>query len=145
MRRNIYRHFKRIWFKWSCRFKSKKKPKEFDRLREHGRRIFHHKDATSEILRETVINYEKDAIKSSKAGAYLAGIIALGAALEGTLILICLQSTPLAKAAFKEIEKEDIRKLIPKETKRKAMQKIQPHGVLRHWYRFVPKLAEYKT
>lgn len=83
-----------------------KKPKEFDRLREHGRRIFHHKDDTSEVLRETIINYEKDAIKSSKAGAYLAGIIALAAALEGTLILMCLKSSLLAEEAFKKIEKK---------------------------------------
>ncbi|RUR17190.1 hypothetical protein ELY21_11520 [Legionella sp. km535] len=100
-----------------------KKPREFDRLREHGRRIFHHKDATSEILRETVINYEKDAIKSSKAGAYLAGIIALAAALEGTLILICLKSTPLAEAAFKEIEKQDIKEADTKRNKKKGNAK----------------------
>ncbi|RUR14760.1 hypothetical protein ELY21_15365 [Legionella sp. km535] len=97
--------------------------REFDRLREHGRRIFHHKDATSEILRETVINYEKDAMKSSKAGAYLAGIIALAAALEGTLILICLKSTPLAEAAFEEIEKQDIKETDTKRNKKKGNAK----------------------
>lgn len=83
-----------------------KKPKEFDRLREHGRRIFHHQDATSAVLREAIINYEKDAIKSSKSGAYLTGIIALAAALEGTLTLVCMKFSELAKIKFLEVNKK---------------------------------------
>lgn len=77
-----------------------KNPKKFEQLREQGRRIFHHKDALPEAIKETIIHYERDAVKASKAGAYLSGIIALGSALEGILTLVCIQFIDQAQKIF---------------------------------------------
>ncbi len=67
-------------------------PKEFESLRERGRRAVFHKKDTVEALREVVLHYEEEARKAAQAQAYSAAIVALGSGLEGILILRCLKS-----------------------------------------------------
>lgn len=66
--------------------------KEYDRLRERGRRSFFHKDEFKHALIDTIKRYERDAAASAEAGAFTAAITLLGAAAEGLLLLRCLRS-----------------------------------------------------
>lgn len=68
------------------------KRKEFDRLRERGRRTVFHSDETIVILKNSILHYEEQAQQAASSGAYLAAITALGSGLEGLLLLRCLQS-----------------------------------------------------
>ncbi len=73
-------------------------PAEYKRLRERGRRALVHSDEFVLALRDVVKRYEDDARKAAGAGAYYAAIVILGAALEGLLVLRCLQSKTKALA-----------------------------------------------
>lgn len=67
-------------------------PIEFDRLRERGRRSVFQKDEIVPILKDIVIQHERDAGRAASAGAYSAAVTSLGAGLEGLLLLRCLRS-----------------------------------------------------
>lgn len=67
-------------------------PEEFDRLRERGRRSLHHKSEDVRALKDIVVRHEEEASRVASAKAYTAGVILLGAALEGLLLIRCLRS-----------------------------------------------------
>ena len=71
-------------------------PDEFDRLRERGRRSVHHKVEVIPALKDIVVRHEEEASRAASATAYAAGVILLGAALEGVLLIRCLRSKPKA-------------------------------------------------
>lgn len=66
--------------------------KEFDRLRERGRRSIFHKDEHVRVLKDIVVRHEEEASRAASAKAYTAGVILIGAALEGLLLIRCLRS-----------------------------------------------------
>lgn len=65
---------------------------EFDRLRERGRRSLFHKSEHVQVLKDIVIRHEEEAFRAASAKAYTAGVILIGAALEGLLLIRCLRS-----------------------------------------------------
>ncbi len=65
---------------------------EFDRLRERGRRSLFHKDEHVRVLKDIVVRHEEEASRAASAKAYTAGVILIGAALEGLLLIRCLRS-----------------------------------------------------
>lgn len=67
-------------------------PKEFDRLRERGRRSVAHKNEIELIVRDIIVRYEKDVKRAADANAYSAAVVCLGAGLEGLLLLRCYRS-----------------------------------------------------
>ena len=71
-------------------------PEEFDRLRERGRRSLHHKGEDIPALKDIVVRHEEEASRTASAKAYTAGIILLGAGLEGLLLIRCLRSKRMA-------------------------------------------------
>jgi hypothetical protein len=75
----------------------KSDPKEYDRLRERGRRTVFHKDDLKEALQDVVQRYERDARRAAAAEAYSAAITLLGAGLEGLLLLRCIRSKKKAQ------------------------------------------------
>lgn len=66
--------------------------REFDRLRERGRRSVFHKNELVPCLADTVKRYEVEARAAAGAKAYTAAVALLGAALEGLLLLRCLRA-----------------------------------------------------
>lgn len=68
------------------------RPEEFDRLRERGRRSLHHKGEDIPALKDIVVRHEEEASRAASAAAYAAGVLLLGAALEGLLLIRCLRS-----------------------------------------------------
>ncbi|PIG09390.1 hypothetical protein [Comamonas sp. 26] len=66
--------------------------REFDRLRERGRRALFHKKELIPSLADTVKRYEIEARAAAGANAYTAAVTLIGAALEGLLLLRCLSS-----------------------------------------------------
>lgn len=64
----------------------------FEKIRERGRRAAFHKAETTSALVDTVIRYEDEARLAAGAGAYTAAVVLMGSALEGLLLLRCLQS-----------------------------------------------------
>jgi hypothetical protein len=66
--------------------------REYDRLRERGRRSFFHKDEFIRALVDTIKRYEREASASAAAGAFTAAVTLLGASVEGLLLLRCLRS-----------------------------------------------------
>jgi len=65
---------------------------EFDRLHERGRRSLHHKNEHIRVLKDIVVRHEEEAFRAASAKAYTAGVILIGAALEGLLLARCLRS-----------------------------------------------------
>ena len=65
---------------------------EFDRLHERGRRSLHHKSEDVRALKDIAVRHEEEASRAASAKAYTAGVILLGAALEGLLLIRCLRS-----------------------------------------------------
>jgi hypothetical protein len=65
---------------------------KFDRLRERSRRSVFHRHEYVRALRDVVTRYEEDARKAASAGAFSAAVTALGAGVEGLLLLRCLRS-----------------------------------------------------
>lgn len=65
---------------------------EFERLRERGRRSLHHESENILALKDIVVRHEEDASRAASAKAYGAGVILLGAGLEGLLLMRCLRS-----------------------------------------------------
>lgn len=65
---------------------------EFDRLRERGRRSIFHKSEHVRVLKDIVTRHEEEAFRAASAKAYTAGVILIGAALEGLLLIRCLRS-----------------------------------------------------
>jgi len=63
---------------------------EFDRLRERGRRSVFHKVERIRVLKDVVVRHEEEASRAASAKAYAAGVILIGAALEGLLLLTAL-------------------------------------------------------
>jgi hypothetical protein len=76
---------------------SSKNAKEFDRLRERGRRTIFHSSELALAIRDVVLRYEEEARQAANASAYSAAIICIGAAIEGLLLLRCLRSKKKAK------------------------------------------------
>jgi hypothetical protein len=81
-------------------------PDEFDRLRERGRRSLHHKGEDIPALKDIVVRHEEDASRVASAKAYTAGIILLGAALEGLLLIRCLRSKQKATRTASALSKK---------------------------------------
>ena len=65
---------------------------EFDRLRERGRRYLFHKGEHIRVLKDIVLRHEEEASRAASAKAFTAGVILIGAALEGLLLIRCLRS-----------------------------------------------------
>ena len=65
---------------------------EFERLRERGRRSVFHKGEHVRVLKDIVVRHEEEASQAASAKAYAAGVILIGAALEGLLLMRCLRS-----------------------------------------------------
>ncbi len=70
----------------------KSDPEEFDRLRERGRRALFQREDLISALTDTIIRYEHEASAAAAAGAFTAAVTIIGGALEGMLLLKCLQS-----------------------------------------------------
>lgn len=67
-------------------------PTKYNRLWERGRRSIFHSDEHIQAVRDIIIRYEEDARKAAGTQAYTAAIIALGASVEGLLLIRCLRS-----------------------------------------------------
>jgi len=91
-----------------------KSKKKFENLQERSRRACYHKGLTPESLKDSIFQYEHEAIKASKSGAFLAGITALAAALEGILLLLCIK---FEKKAVESLEKLKNSGDVPKRSK----------------------------
>ena len=65
---------------------------KFDQMRERGRRSVFHSDEYVEALKDVVRQYEIEAEKAASVEAYSVAITALGAGLEGLVLLRCLRS-----------------------------------------------------
>lgn len=72
---------------------------EYDRLNERGRRAVFHAHEYTAALRDVVARYEAEAETAARGGAYSAANTALGAAVEGMLLLRCIRS-PKKAARF---------------------------------------------
>jgi len=81
-------------------------PEEFDRLHERGRRSLHHKGEDFRALKDIVVRHEEEASRAASAKAYTAGVILLGAALEGLLLIRCLRSKRKAIGAASALPKK---------------------------------------
>lgn len=71
--------------------------REFERLRERGRRRLHHKGEINLVTMDIVVRYEIEAQRSASVQAYTAAITLLGAAVEGLLLLRCLRAKQKAR------------------------------------------------
>jgi hypothetical protein len=78
---------------------------EFDRLRERGRRSLFHKDEYILAVQDVVVQYEKEARQAAAIGAYSVAVTALGAGVEGLLLLRCLRSRHKASRIAKGLPK----------------------------------------
>ncbi|MDQ1153048.1 hypothetical protein [Brevundimonas sp. SORGH_AS_0993] len=74
-------------------------PAQYDALREEGRRSVFEKDNHLVALTTLIDSYEREAEAAGGAGAYLAGCLLWGAAVEGLLLLWCLRAPEVAQAA----------------------------------------------
>jgi hypothetical protein len=79
---------------------------EFDRVRERGRRSFFHKGEFISALKDTVVRYEHEARAAASIKAFTAGVILLGAAVEGLLLLRCLRSRVKASRAAAKLPRK---------------------------------------
>lgn len=77
--------------------------KEFDRLRERGRRAVHHADELYDALKDIVVRNEEEASRTASVRAYSAAIVMLGACLEGLLLIRCLKSKTKAVRVAKKL------------------------------------------
>ncbi|MBT6049098.1 MAG: hypothetical protein HOG49_20050 [Candidatus Scalindua sp.] len=64
----------------------------FEQLRERGRRAVFHSNETIPIIKDIVVRFEEDARRAASVKAYSAAVLSLGAAIEGLLVLRCLES-----------------------------------------------------
>jgi len=80
-------------------------PREFERLRERGRRSVVHRDELALAIRDVVLLYEEDARRAASVEAYSAAVIALGAGVEGLLLLRCLRSSQKASRIASKLPK----------------------------------------
>jgi len=76
-------------------------PQEFERLCERGRRSVAHRDELALAIRDVVLLYEEDARRAASVKAYTAAVTALGAGVEGLLLLRCLRSSQKASRIAK--------------------------------------------
>lgn len=83
-----------------------KKPTEFKRLRERGRRSLSHRDEIELAIRDIVVRFERDSRRAAEAKAYSAAVTSLGAALEGLLLLRCLRSKHKALRVAKKLPRK---------------------------------------
>jgi hypothetical protein len=81
-------------------------PDEFDRLCERGRRSVHHEGEVISALKDIVVRHEEEASRAASATAYAAGVILLGAALEGLLLIRCFRSKRKAIRTASALPKE---------------------------------------
>lgn len=89
-------------------------PDRYDALREEGRRSVFEKDNHHTALSTLIDHYESEAEAAGGAGAYLAGCLMWGAAVEGRLLLWCLRAPGAAEEARQSLPaKERPRKLDP--------------------------------
>jgi len=80
-------------------------PEEYARRRERGRRASFHKEEYSLAVQDVVVRYEEDARRAAAAGAYSAAVTALGAGIEGLLLLRCLRSKKKASECAQRLTK----------------------------------------
>lgn len=80
--------------------------KEYERLRERGRRHVFQKGEIVASISDAVVRYEKEARSSASVEAYTASVILLGAAVEGVLLLRCLRSKQKAISVASGIPKK---------------------------------------
>lgn len=80
--------------------------KEYERLRERGRRHVFQKDEIVASISDAVVRYEKEARSSALVEAYTASAILLGAAVEGVLLLRCLRSRRKAISVASKLPKK---------------------------------------
>lgn len=78
--------------------------KQFDLLRERGRRALFHADAIIDILVDTINRYEHEARLAAQQKAYTASVTLLGAATEGLLLLRCLRSRDKAMEISQQLD-----------------------------------------
>jgi hypothetical protein len=80
-------------------------PDEFRQLRERGRRSVFHRNEHALAIQDVVARLEKEARRAASAQAYSAAITALGAGVEGLLLLRCLQSRRKAVSIARKLPK----------------------------------------
>ena len=97
----------------------------FEDLRERGRRIvFDENISDITILKDCIMSYEKESQRSAENGSYLAAIISIAAALEGILIIKCLNSIELSINKLKEISNKPIKNKNPMDWKFETLIKV---------------------
>lgn len=84
-----------------------KEPDRYDALREEGRRSVFEKDNRHTALTTLIDHYEREAEAAGTAGAYLAGCLMWGAAVEGRLLLWCLREPDIAEQARQALPSKD--------------------------------------
>ncbi|CDX39434.1 hypothetical protein MPLSOD_40075 [Mesorhizobium sp. SOD10] len=109
-----------------------KNPDEFDRLRERGRRFVFHSDEQISAIEDIVIQYELEARKAANVGAYAAAITALGAGVEGLLLLRCLRSPHKAARISKKLPK-NLRPRLPNDPSKWTFETLIEVCVLAGW------------
>ncbi len=80
-------------------------PKEYDDLRERGRRSLFHRNEIAPALLDVVVHYESEASKAASSGTYSPAIALLAAGLEGLLLLRCLRAKNKAVKIAKTLPK----------------------------------------
>lgn len=78
-------------------------PKEYERIRERGRRSLFYKEEKEQAIKDVVEQYVSEAQKSAKAKAYSAAVLSLGVAVEGLLLLRCLRSKSKSRNIAKSL------------------------------------------
>lgn len=78
---------------------------QFEQLRERGRRAIFHQNEQIAVIRDIVVRYEEDARRAASIKAYSSAITAIGAAVEGLLILRCLKSPKKALWTAKKLKR----------------------------------------
>jgi hypothetical protein len=86
-----------------------KDPVQFKRLLERGRRAIFHQNEQVAVIRDIVVRYEEDARRAASVKAYSSAITAIGAAVEGLLILRCLKSPKKALWTAKKLKRPKLR------------------------------------
>lgn len=71
---------------------AQEKPKIYEEWTERGRRGMRHRGDHPEALKDVILAFETNAERSAEIGSYSAAVMALSAAIEGTLIVRCLKS-----------------------------------------------------
>jgi hypothetical protein len=81
--------------------------REFDELRERGRRSVYHKDELICAIKDSVVRFEEEARLAAQVKAYLGAITLLGSGLEGLLVVRCLQAKHKSKRFAKTLSRKN--------------------------------------